>query len=93
MAGCDEAVPAKNETAGRLAQIRMPIEDKVDVNLNQNLWGLVVSYVAVGLSQRYGFHELWWLAFVVSCAMSLSVLVCLVFYSINYCCNKWKKIA
>ena len=62
--------------------------DMLRINLNQNLWGLVVSYSAVGLSQRYGFHELWWLAFVMSCFMSLSVLMCLVFYTVNYCRNK-----
>ncbi len=71
----------------------MDATDKFKINLNQNLWGLIISYSAVGLSQRYGFHELWWLAFVVSCAMSLSLLVCLVFYSINYCREKWKKTA
>ncbi len=62
--------------------------DKFKINLNQNLWGLVISYAAVGLSQRYGFHELWWLAFVMSCAMTLSVLICLPFYTINYCRKK-----
>lgn len=66
--------------------------DKFRINLNQNLWGLVISYAAVGLSQRYGFHQLWWLAFVMSCAMSLSVLTCLLFYTINYCRNKWKNV-
>ena len=69
----------------------MDAADKFKINLNQNLWGLIICYSAVGLSQRYGFHELWWLAFVVSCAMSLSVLICLVFYSISYCSHKWKE--
>jgi len=66
----------------------MSVEDKIYIKLNQNLWGLLLSYAAVGLSQRYGFHELWWLAFVVACCMSLSILICLVFYTINYCQRK-----
>ena len=68
----------------------MALEDKFNINLNQNIWGLVISYAAVGLSQRFGFHELWWLAFVVACAMSLSVLATLALYTVNYCRNKWK---
>ncbi len=66
----------------------MSIDDKVYVKLNQNLWGLVVSYAGVGLSERYGFHQLWWLSFIVAIAMSISILVCLVFYTINYCRKK-----
>lgn len=38
--------------------------DKFKINLNQNLWVLIVSYAAVGLSQRYGFHQLWWMAYI-----------------------------
>jgi hypothetical protein len=63
--------------------------DKLKINLNQNIWWLIISYSTVGFSQRYGFHELWWLAFVMSCFCSLSVLICLAFYTINYCRHKY----
>jgi len=66
------------------------VAENFKINLNQNLWGLIVSYATVGLSERYGFHQLWWLAFVVSCMMSCSVFICLIFYPINYCKKKLK---
>jgi len=66
----------------------MAVEDKLNINLNQNLWGIVVSYAAVGLAERYGFHQLWWLAFIVACCMSASVVVSFAFYTYNYCRQK-----
>lgn len=88
MASNEYLVLVVGETFGWAAETRMAIEDKFKINLNQNLWGMVVSYVTTGLSQRYGFHELWWLSFVVACVMSLSVLICIAFYTFDYCQRK-----
>jgi hypothetical protein len=34
------------------------VEDRFHINLNQNLWGLVVSYAALGIAEAGGrpFH-------------------------------------
>lgn len=64
---------------------KMPVEDNLNINLNQNLWGLIIAYAALGAAEKFGFHHLWWLAFIVSCAMTASVLLTAIFYTIAYC--------
>lgn len=64
------------------------IEDKVNINLNQNLWGLVVSYTALGVAEHWELRFLLWLSLVVSIGMTLSVLITLAFYTWNYCRKK-----
>jgi hypothetical protein len=66
----------------------MAVEDKFDINLNQNLWGLVVSYAALGVAEHWGLKWLFWPSLIVAGGMSLSVLVTTAFYTWNYC---WKK--
>ena len=39
----------------------MAVEDKFYNNLNQNLWGLIVSYTALGISEHWGLKRLGWL--------------------------------
>ena len=31
----------------------MAVEDKFNINLNQNLWGLVVAYAALGVAEHW----------------------------------------
>jgi hypothetical protein len=31
----------------------MGLEDKFDINLNQNPWGLIVAYVALGSAEHW----------------------------------------
>jgi hypothetical protein len=66
----------------------MSIEDKLNINLNQNLWGLVAAYAALGVAEHWGLRWLFRLSFIVSMGMSLSVLITLAFYTWNYCRNK-----
>jgi hypothetical protein len=66
----------------------MSIPEKLHINLNQNLWGLVVSYSALGAAEHWGLKWLFWPALVVSAGMSLSVLVTFAFYTWNYCRKK-----
>ena len=54
------------------------VEDKFDINLNQNLWGLVVSYAALGVAEHWCLGALFWFSFTASIGMTLSVLVTLV---------------
>jgi hypothetical protein len=66
----------------------MALEDKFNVNLNQNLWGLVAAYVALGSAEHWGLKWLFFLSLVVSIGLSISVLVTFAFYTVNYCKKK-----
>ncbi len=66
----------------------MAVEDKLNINLNQNLWGLVVSYAALGVAEHWCLKVLFWFACVASAGMTISVLVTLFFYTLNYCRKK-----
>ena len=66
----------------------MALEDRFDINLNQNLWGLIVAYVALGSAEHWGLKWLFWLSLIVSIGFSFSVLVTVAVYTINYCKNK-----
>ena len=65
----------------------MPFDDKFKINLNQNLWGLVVAYGALGAAEHWGLKRLGCLSFIVATGMTLSVLVTTLVYTVNY----WKK--
>jgi hypothetical protein len=67
----------------------MALEDKINVNLNQNLWGLLVSYLALGAADHY--HLSWWflwLARALATLMTISVLAGFAFYTVHYCARK-----
>jgi hypothetical protein len=66
----------------------MSVEEKFNINLNQNLWGLVVAYLALGAAEHYQLRWLFWLSVVVSVGLSISVLFTFAFYTWNYCKNK-----
>jgi hypothetical protein len=66
----------------------MGIEDKFHINLNQNLWGLVVSYAALGVAEHWCLRWLFRLSVVVAIGLSVSVLFTVAFYTVNYCRNR-----
>jgi hypothetical protein len=66
----------------------MAVEDKFNINLNQNLWGLVVSYGALGAAEHWSLDGLRLLSLVASAGMTLSVLITVGFYTWNYCKRK-----
>jgi hypothetical protein len=66
------------------------IEDKFNINLNQNLWGLVVSYVALGVAEHWCLKWLFRLSLGVSIVMSVSILFTVLFYTWNYCHKRAK---
>ena len=66
----------------------MPIEDKFNVNLNQNLWGLVVAYAALGAAEHWRLCWLSRLSLVVAIGLSISVLITVAFYTWDYCRKK-----
>lgn len=63
------------------------IVEKFRINLNQNLWGLVVGFAALGTAEYYGLCVLFWFSAVASAIMLLSVTFTTLAYTINY----WKQ--
>ena len=66
----------------------MAIEDQVRINLNQNLWAVVLSLVALGAAEHFGLRTLFWFSVVLAGASTLSVLVTLTVYTVAYCRKK-----
>ena len=68
----------------------MASEDQFKINLNQNLWGLVVAFGALGAAEYFHLCTLFWFSAVTSGVMVLSIAVTTLAYTINYCKNKQK---
>jgi hypothetical protein len=68
----------------------MPSTDNFKINLNQNLWGLVLALGALGASERYNLPTLYKFATAISIVMSLSVIGTTVAYTWEYCKKKWE---
>jgi len=66
----------------------MSVEDKFKINLNQNLWGLVASYAALGAAEHWCLTYLFWLSLVAAAGLTISVLFTFAFYTWNYCRQK-----
>ena len=63
------------------------VAEQFRVNLNQNLWGLVVVFTALGAAEHYRLCILFWFSAVASAIMVMSVAVTTLAYTINY----WKQ--
>jgi hypothetical protein len=67
-------------------------EDKFKINLNQNLWGLLLGFVSLGVAEYYQLSTLFWFSCVVSGIMTVSVGATTFVYTVNYWKNKsWSK--
>ncbi len=64
----------------------MAAEDQFKINLNQNLWGVVVAFGSLGASEYFHLSTLFWFSTVVAGIMVLSVAVTTLAYTTNY----WK---
>lgn len=63
-------------------------QEQFKINLNQNLWGLLVGFGALGVAEHYTLCTLFWFAVVISVVMVSSVTVTTFAYTINYWKNK-----
>jgi len=66
----------------------MGLEEKFNINLNQNLWGLVVTYAALGIAEHWNLRRLLCLSLIAAVAMTVSVLFTVTFYTWKYCRSK-----
>lgn len=62
--------------------------DQFKINLNQNLWGLLIGLGALGTAEHYNLRALFWFSAIVSAIMVISVAVTFLAYTINYWKNK-----
>lgn len=66
----------------------MSTADNFKINLNQNLWGLLLTLIALGTAEYFGLCTLYWFGLVLSILTSISFLITLTAYTINYWRNK-----
>lgn len=66
----------------------MGVEEKFNINLNQNLWGLLIAYLALGASEHFHLVWLFRVSAVISAGLSLSALFTFAFYTYRYCRKK-----
>ena len=64
--------------------------EQFKINLNQNLWGLVVGFLSLGAAEFLGLCTLFWFSVVVSVIMLLSIAATTLAYTINYWKEKMK---
>jgi len=57
------------------------------LNLNQNLWGLIVSLGSLGAAEYFKLFYFFWFSFALTVIMTLSIAVTTLAYTIAY----WKK--
>jgi hypothetical protein len=69
----------------------MSTTDNININLNQNLWALVVSLLTLGASEYFDLPTLYWFGLVLSIACSTSILISLAAYTKDYWKKKWAK--
>ena len=62
--------------------------EQFKINLNQNLWGLLVGLGTLGVAEYFKLCTLFWFAVVVSVIMVCSIAVTTFAYTVNYWNNK-----
>lgn len=58
--------------------------EQFKINLNQNLWGLVVGLIALGAAEHFRLCTLYWFAVVVSGMMAVSLAFTTYSYTVSY---------
>jgi hypothetical protein len=62
--------------------------EKFKINLNQNLWGLIVAFTSLGVAEYFQLHTLFWFGVIASGVLMLSVIATTIAYTIKYCQGK-----
>jgi hypothetical protein len=65
------------------------IQDNFKINLNQNLWGLLICLISLGLSEYFHLCTLYYISLILSCGAGLSFLLTLGAYTIKYIRSKF----
>ncbi|PKO53606.1 MAG: hypothetical protein CVU27_01170 [Betaproteobacteria bacterium HGW-Betaproteobacteria-20] len=64
------------------------LQEPFKINLNQNLWGLIISLSALGLAEYHKLCTLFYFAVVISIVMIVSVTITTYAYTAKYYKNK-----
>ena len=62
----------------------MAVSDQFKINLNQNLWGLVAAYAALGVAEHWYLKWLFRFSFIMAATMTVSVFVTTLAYTLKY---------
>ena len=63
-------------------------DEKFKINLNQNLWGLLLGLVSLGIAEYHSLCTLFRFSVFVSAIMVVSVTITTIAYTMNYWKNK-----
>lgn len=63
-------------------------EENFKINLNQNLWALIIALLTLGTAEHFKLCTLYWFGLILSVATSISLILTLRAYTINYCKSK-----
>lgn len=66
----------------------MELPDNVKINLNQNLWGLLVSFAFLGTAEHLKLYVLFWFSIIPALVMVVSICVTTWAYTQRYVTNK-----
>lgn len=61
------------------------------INLNQNIWGLMISIVTLAAGEYYCLNTLFWVGVILTSVTGLSYVITLIPYTVNYWRNKSEK--
>jgi hypothetical protein len=64
----------------------MSVAEPFKINLNQNLWGLIVAFASLGAAEYWELCTLYWFAVLVSVLTTASIAVTVFAYT----CVYWK---
>lgn len=62
--------------------------DSFKISLNQNLWGLVVSFVSLGAAEYFRLCVLFWFSVAIAVVMTVSISVTTFAYTKTYWKNR-----
>jgi len=65
--------------------------EKFNINLNQNLWLLLITLIALGVREYFCLNSLYIFAFILTIMSIISIIFTLTAYTIRYCMDKLKK--
>jgi len=65
--------------------------DNFKINLNQNLWGLLICLLTLGIAEYFKLCTLYIIGIIISVFACLSFLITLTAYTINYWKSKMNK--
>jgi hypothetical protein len=64
--------------------------DEFKINLNQNVWILIISLITLGLSEYYCLKTLFVFGFILSIISTISIFITTISYTLKYFITKLK---